>query len=730
MTEMRFSSEEEGKAEAELKDKISKLFEREIELSTLRANLKCFAAEFLSQVGVKIVQLDEYRAKEQVVFSEKEPGDQKRKQEMETAFDKYQMSLWSFGETEEVAKIPDSFLISEDLKTLFLDVLWKVHPDLDPDEGEKLLQKKLIRDACDALERMDPDRLHSIILEWDESPDSTKPPQNLPYFIRFIRKRAQVDERGHHVKTEIREIRGSDLYKLRSKVEGAQKNNQILLDEMAQKLDDEIRLLEEANPNVSEQTIPVQEKTLPDPSSEAVELESFFTRISTLAGRGLELADDRLSLFIKRELENVTSSDLSKEERWDTYIRAGQRFFEQRNFPEAEKLFSSAVQEAESFDNTDSRLVDSLGYLSRVYRSQSKYEEMKPLYQRILDIQKNNFGPDHPETAKTMSNLAGLYRAIGRVDDAEDLYLRALVLQEKVHGPDHLEVAQNLSQLASIYSSQGRNQEAESILSRLIFSKERMFGPDHKELATDLNNLAMFYHTQGRYDEAEHLYFRAIRIEEKTVGTESAEVAMSLNNLAALYRAYGKYAHAEPHARRSVAINEKYLPPDHPNLAISLKTLASLRRAYGNYGEAEKYYRRALEIEEINLDPFHPDLAGSLNNLAVLYDTQGRLEEAEPLYLRALNIREKIFGPDHIDVALSLNNLAVLYLDLGRCKEAEPLFNRSLKIRKEKLGSDHLDVAASLEGYAALMRKTDRNPEAEELESKAKAIRVKTMKTK
>lgn len=724
MAEMRFSSEEEKKAEAELERKIDLLFEKEVELSSFRARLKSFAAAFLSSIGRKMVRLDELSAQSALRRSQQNPADPDLKSQSERAVDRYARSLRSLGKPEDLDRIPKEFVLTEDLKQKFIETLWKVHPDLDPDEGEKLLQKKLTRSARDALMQMEPARFPGILEEWTASPDSTKPPQNLPYFIRFIRKRAQVDERRHHIDSEFRDLTGSEMFKLKGKVEKALGEGLDILGTIQTQLDEEIRVLEEESPvGEPEIAIPPTQAPAAEEVKEQETEDGFFSQVSELMRRGLVLAEEKLSDSIRNDLMQVESENLNRDEKWTTYLRSGQRLLEQRNFGEAERLFASALGEAETFGARDSRVIESLNLLAKALRSQGKYGEIEPLYRRIVVFQKDVHGPDHPLVAKAMGNLAGLCRVLGKMDEAETLYMRSLVMLEKVHGSDHLDVAQNLANLASIFSAQGRHSEAESLYHRLVFSKERLLGPEHAELAADLNNLAMFYHSQGRYDEAEHLYHRAIKIEEKTVGTESPEVAMSLNNLAALYRAYGKYAHAEPHARRSVAINEKYLPPNHPNLAISLKTLASLRRAYGNYREAEEFYRRALEIEEKNLDPDHPDLAGGMNNLAVLYDTRGKFDQAEPLYKRALEIREKVLGPDHLDVALSLNNLAVLYFNLGRFAEAEPLFQRSLKIRTHRLGGSHADVAASLEGYAALLRKTDREPQAEELENQARRIR-------
>ena len=46
-------------------------------------------------------------------------------------------------------------------------------------------------------------------------------------------------------------------------------------------------------------------------------------------------------------------------------------------------------------------------------------------------------GPEHPDTLTSVNNLAFLYRSQGRYAEAEPLYQRALAGMERVLGKDH-----------------------------------------------------------------------------------------------------------------------------------------------------------------------------------------------------------------------------------------------------------------------------------------------------
>ena len=65
-------------------------------------------------------------------------------------------------------------------------------------------------------------------------------------------------------------------------------------------------------------------------------------------------------------------------------------------------------------------------------------------------------GPDHHNTATTLNNLAELYKSQGKYDEAEPLYERALAICEKALGPDHPETAASLNNLATLREEQSK----------------------------------------------------------------------------------------------------------------------------------------------------------------------------------------------------------------------------------------------------------------------------------
>ena len=154
------------------------------------------------------------------------------------------------------------------------------------------------------------------------------------------------------------------------------------------------------------------------------------------------------------------------------YFDAGKIAMKNGKYDEAERLFRSAIKEADSAGKQDDIYAQSLSYLGRVYWYKAKYAEAEPLIKRAIE------------------------------------------LEEKVEGTEGTNVAAMLGSLASLYHDQGKLAEAESLFKRCLKIEEKAFGPNHREVATTVHNLARLYAAQGQFVEAEALYRRSLQIQE------------------------------------------------------------------------------------------------------------------------------------------------------------------------------------------------------------------------
>ena len=90
-----------------------------------------------------------------------------------------------------------------------------------------------------------------------------------------------------------------------------------------------------------------------------------------------------------------------------------------------------------------------------------------------MELWEKALGPEHPSVGSSLNNLAELYRSQGRYAEAEPLYQRALVAHEKALGHAHPDVGTSLNDPAALYQAQGRTAEAEPLMKRVLDIREK-----------------------------------------------------------------------------------------------------------------------------------------------------------------------------------------------------------------------------------------------------------------
>jgi len=141
----------------------------------------------------------------------------------------------------------------------------------------------------------------------------------------------------------------------------------------------------------------------------------------------------------------------------------------------------------------------SLGCLYRD-RKQFNITQAEPLLKRALVIREKALGPEHPDTAASLSDLSLLYFYEKNFAAAEKFAQRALPIQEKVFGPNGLAVSTALNRLGIAERELGNLSAAETTLKRALAIREKNLEPNHPWIAVSLENLASVYLMQNEFD--------------------------------------------------------------------------------------------------------------------------------------------------------------------------------------------------------------------------------------
>ena len=141
------------------------------------------------------------------------------------------------------------------------------------------------------------------------------------------------------------------------------------------------------------------------------------------------------------------------------------------------------------------------------------YARALPLNERALAIWEKALGPQHPNTAASLSNLANVYLSMGDYAKALPLNERALAICEKALGPEHPDTASSLKNLAKVYVSMGEYAKALTHRERALAIQEKTLGENNIATSLTCNSLAMLHYRMGNISAAREYGIRQITVE-------------------------------------------------------------------------------------------------------------------------------------------------------------------------------------------------------------------------
>jgi tetratricopeptide (TPR) repeat protein len=121
-----------------------------------------------------------------------------------------------------------------------------------------------------------------------------------------------------------------------------------------------------------------------------------------------------------------------------------------------------------------------------------------PLLERALNIDRQQLGSRHAETATTEANLAGLLADSPRNEEAIRLATEAFQTFRQVLGPDHPRTALSASILGYCYEIKGDRRGAEEMYRLALSIDQRAFGRDAPESLNDAKVLNEFLKSISR----------------------------------------------------------------------------------------------------------------------------------------------------------------------------------------------------------------------------------------
>lgn len=287
-------------------------------------------------------------------------------------------------------------------------------------------------------------------------------------------------------------------------------------------------------------------------------------------------------------------------------------FIQLGRYSRTEDILTKLIAESEKLYGTNSlRLIDPLVDQGRLYLAKGDYTQADKIAQRVNKIAVDVYGEASTKTAPTQKLLADIDYTIGDYENAEKMILRALASQEKQFGRNHIEVAKSLSELALIKFYKGdKPAEVEKILVEAREIMGNKLGKDNPQYAEILKNVATVNIAQKKYPEAFSVLTQAEAIWRAKTGTKTNINAAAIFTLTGdVYYQIKNYKQAEAFYTQARDIYEKYFSRTHPEYVKILSKQAKVYYQQKDFKRAKRNIEEALNNYEIFIKQYFPALS-------------------------------------------------------------------------------------------------------------------------
>lgn len=302
----------------------------------------------------------------------------------------------------------------------------------------------------------------------------------------------------------------------------------------------------------------------------------------------------------------LIGSDISTaEELTSLFIQLGR-------YSDADRLLNNQIPDYEALYGKNSiRLIEPLVNKGRILLAKGEYTEAEKIAASSNQMAVKTYGDQSTKTAPTQKLLSDIYYTLGDYDKAETNVTKAVVSQEKQFGRNHIEVAKSISQLALIKFHKGDDKkEVEKLMleSRDIMAAK--LGKDNPQYAEILKNMAVLYISQRKFDIAFNSLTIAEGIWRSKTGTKNNINAASIYTLTGdVYYQQKNYKKAEEFYNQSKNLYEKFFSVTHPEYVKVQSKLSKVYYMQRDYKRSKRLIEESLSNYENFIKQYFPALS-------------------------------------------------------------------------------------------------------------------------
>jgi tetratricopeptide (TPR) repeat protein len=295
----------------------------------------------------------------------------------------------------------------------------------------------------------------------------------------------------------------------------------------------------------------------------------------------------------------------------------------------------------------DDNLFGALSALAGAYQALDRYDLAVGLRERSVAASREQFGPRHPTTLRSVNSLGFALEGAGRLDEAEALHRQNLADSLRVNGPDSQTTMLAQINLASTLRSKGDDEQALALFEKNVRDNERGMGPDHVSTRNARGELARMYERVGRCEESLALHDLVL-----------ADVVRTERRGGYLHLWWGRYRALSLQAvgRDDEAIDElnsllttgtQEFGHDHPETIAIRLFLARAHTAAGRHTKALKLFTQVATDRQRVLGVDNRRTLNARRNLGLALLAAGRRSRAVNDLRAVLSDYERVLGPGH-----------------------------------------------------------------------------------
>lgn len=211
----------------------AELLRREKDYSRLKSEIRMFEQVYEDILGVRIQNMEDLEWQLMGLLGETKVEKSTEPLKKSSPYTGFQHTT-DLLDDDEVMQ--DSANLS--LKSLYRGVAKAVHPDLAADENERLRRQELMALANEAYQTGNRQVLIDLLSEWEQAPVSYGSELDIALeLVRVIRQLAAVQQNIHAIVRQTEELKQSDIYHFKLRVDDALSDGVDLLVDMAAAVD-------------------------------------------------------------------------------------------------------------------------------------------------------------------------------------------------------------------------------------------------------------------------------------------------------------------------------------------------------------------------------------------------------------------------------------------------------------------------------------------------------------